>query len=140
MKFQDVVPFLATNHRGVISTKRPNGAMLSSIVVCGAYKGNAAFVSVYPKSQKVRNLRRNSDCTVLSVTEDWRCYAVIEGKAALFDYANTEADNMRVMLREVYMACSNAPHPNWEEFDEAMVRQDAVIVLVHPDRVYGLLR
>ena len=140
MKFQDVVPFLATNRRGVVSTKKPNGAMHSSIVVCGAYKGNAAFVSVYPKSQKVKNLRRNSDCTVLSVTEDWRSYAVIEGKAALSDYANTEAENMRIMLREVYMACSNTPHSNWEEFDEAMVKQEAVIVLVRPDRVYGLLR
>ena len=140
MEFQDVVPFLETNHRGVISTTRPDGAMHSSIVVCGAYKGNAAFVSVYPTSQKVRNLRRNSDCTVLSVTEDWRSYAVIEGKADLFDYANTEAENMRIMLREVYMACSNTPHSDWEEFDEAMVKQGAVIVLVHPNRVYGLLR
>ena len=47
---------------------------------------------------------------------------------------------MRVMLREVYTACSDAPHPDWEEFDEAMVNQEAVIVLVHPNRVYGLLR
>ena len=140
MRFQDVVPFLETNHRGVISTKRANGATHSSIVVCGAYKGNAAFVSVYPRSQKVRNLRRNSDCTVLSVTEDWRSYAVIEGEAALFDYVDTEADKMRKMLREVYMACSDTPHPDWEEFDEAMVNQEAVIVLVRPDKVYGLLR
>ena len=44
------------------------------------------------------------------------------------------------MLREVYMACSDTPHPNWEEYDEAMVKQDAVIVLVHPHKVYGLLR
>ena len=140
MKLQDVVPFLETNHRGVISTKRANGAMHSSIVVCGAYRGNAAFVSVYPRSQKVRNLRRNSDCTVLCVTEDWRSYAVIEGEAALFDYGNTEADKMRIMLREVYMACSDTPHPDWEEYDEAMVKQEAVVVLVRPDKVYSLLR
>ena len=140
MRFQDVVPFLAINHRGVISTKMPNGATHLSIVLCGAYKGDAAFVSVYPKSQKVKNLRRDSDCTVLSVAEDWSCYVVIEGKAVLFDYFNTKADNMRIMLREVYMACSDTPHPNWEEYDEAMVRQEAVIALVHPNKVYGLLR
>ena len=140
MKFEEIVPFLATNHRGVISTQKPNGAMHSSIVVCGAYEGNAAFVSVYPKSQKVKNMRRNSDCTVLAVAKDWRSYVVIEGKATLFDYSNTETDKMRIMLRDVYMACSDTPHPNWEEYDEAMVRQEAVIVLVHPSRVYGLLR
>lgn len=140
MDFQDVVPFLATNHRGVISTRRPNGSTHSSIVVCGAYDGNAAFVSVYPKSQKVRNLRRDSRCTVLAVTEDWRSYAIIEGEATLIDYANTDAEKMRNLLREVYMACSNTPHSDWDEFDEAMVKQEAVIVLVRPDKVYGLIR
>ena len=140
MNIQDVAPFLETNHRGVICTKQSNGATHSSIVVCGHYQGNAAFVSVYPKSQKVKNLRRNPDCTVLAVTEDWRSYAVIEGVANLYDYSNTDAETLRIMLREVYMACGDTPHPNWDEYDEAMVRQDAVIVLVHPNKVYGLLR
>lgn len=140
MNIRDVAPFLEKNHRGVICTKQSNGATHSSIVVCGHYQGNAAFVSVYPKSQKVKNLRRNPDCTVLSVTEDWRSYAVIEGAANLYDHTNTEAETLRIMLREVYMACSDTPHPNWEEYDEAMIKQDAVIVLVHPHKVYGLLR
>ena len=140
MNIRDVAPFLEKNHRGVICTKQSNGATHSSIVVCGHYQGNAAFVSVYPKSQKVKNLRRNSDCTVLSVTEDWRSYAVIEGAANLYDYTNTEAETLRIMLREVYMACSDTPHPNWEEYDEAMVKQDAVIVLVQPNTLYALLR
>ena len=140
MNIQDVASFLETNHRGVICTKQSNGATHSSIVVCGHYQGNVAFISVYPKSQKIKNLRRNPDCTVLSVTEDWRSYAVIEGVSNLYDYSNTDAETLRIMLREVYMTCGDAPHPNWDEYDEAMVRQDAVIVLVHPNKVYGLLR
>ena len=140
MNIQDVASFLETNHRGVICTKQSNGATHSSIVVCGHYQGNVAFVSVYPKSQKVKNLRRNPDCTVLSVTEDWGSYAVIEGVSNLYDYSNTDAETLRIMLREVYMTCSDTPHPNWDEYDEAMVKQDAVIVLVHPNKVYGLLR
>ena len=43
----------------------------------------------------------------------------------------------RVELREVFRACGDKDHPDWEEYDEAMVKQDAVIVLVKPDRVYG---
>ena len=30
-------------------------------------------------------------------------------------------------------------HPDWEEYDRAMVEQDAVVVLVSPERVYGRL-
>ena len=140
MEFSDAVPFLQTHHRGVISTRRPNGATHSSIVVCGAYEGHAAFVSVYPRSQKIANLRRDPNCTVLAVTEDWRQYVAIEGQAILLDYSNAEPERIRVLLREVYMACSHTEHPDWEEYDQAMIDQKAVIVLVSPERVYGLLR
>ena len=140
MDFEDVRPFLETHHRGVIATRRPNGATHSSIVVCGAYDGHAAFVSVYPRSQKIRNLRRDPNCTVLAVTEDWRQWASIEGQAKLFDYSNMDAEEMRVKLREVYMACSDTEHPDWDEYDQAMIDQEAVIVLVESKRVYGLLR
>ena len=137
---RDVVPFLNKHHRGVVATTRPNGSTHSSIVVCGAYKNKAAFVSVYPNSQKIINLRRNPRCTVLSVTESWREYVVVEGAAELFDYSNTESEKLRPMLRAVYMACSDSPHPDWEEYDKAMVTQKAVVVLVEPSKLYGLLR
>ena len=140
MDFNDVVPFFETHKRGVIATRRPNGATHSSIVVCGAYEGNAAFVSVYPRSQKIRNLRRDPNCTVLSVRDDWREWVSVEGQATLIDLNNTDAEEMRVLLRKVYMACSHTEHPDWEEYDQAMVDQEAVIVLVKPERVYGLVR
>ena len=31
-------------------------------------------------------------------------------------------------------------HPDWKEYDQAMVQQDAVVVLVKPERVYGRIR
>lgn len=123
----------------MISTKGSTGAIHSSIVVCGVYEGDVAFVSVYPRSQKVRNLRRNSNCTVLAISEDWQSYAVIEGKATLFDYSSSGSEQMRIMLRDIYRVCSDTPHPNWEEYDKAMVEQGAVIVLVRPEKVYGVV-
>ena len=140
MDFEDARRFMEGNHRGVIATRRPDGGAHSSIVVCGAYEGKAAFVSVYPRSQKIRNLRRDPNCTVLAVREDWREWVSVEGVAALYDYGNTGAEEMRVTLRKVYMACSATEHPDWEEYDRAMVAQEAVVVLVEPRRVYGLLR
>ncbi len=43
------------------------------------------------------------------------------------------------MLREIFRACSGQEHPNWEEYDEAMVKQEAVAILVTPETVYGKL-
>ena len=140
MKFEAALPFLKTNHRGVITTNRTDGASHSSVVVCGVYDGSSTFVSVYPKSQKIKNLRRVPRCTVLSVSEDWSNYVVVEGIATLKDYKNTERDTFKCLLREVYMSCSDTPHPNWQEYDEAMVVQKAVIVSINPNKTYGILR
>ena len=140
MEFEDARPHFENNHRGVITTFQSNGAGHSSIVVCGAYQGNAAFVIVYGSSAKARNLRRNPRCTVMSVSGDWRTCAIVEGQATLMDYRNTDPEKMRVELREVFRACGDNDHPDWEEYDQAMVKQDAVIVLVKPERVYAKLR
>ena len=138
--FERIRPFLEKHHRGVVTTRRANGATQASIVVCGAYQGNAAFVAVYGKSAKVRNLRRDPNCSVLAVTDDWRSFATVEGQASLFDASNTDAEELRVLLREVYRVCGDKDHPDWDEYDQAMVDQQAVVVLVKPERVYGLLR
>ena len=140
MEFRDYEQFVQNNHRGVITTFQRNGAGHSSIVVCGAYQGKAAFVIVRGTSAKVRNLRRDNRCTVMAVADDWRSFAAVEGEAELKDYRNTDQEAMRVELREVYRACGDSDHPDWEEYDRAMVEQDAVIVLVTPQRVYGMIR
>ena len=140
LDFERIRPFLEINHRGVVTTRQADGAAHASIVVCGAYQGNAAFVAVHGRSAKVRNLRRDPACTVLAVTEDWRAFVSVEGQASLFDASNTDAEELRVLLREVYRACGDKDHPDWGEYDQAMVDQRAVVVLVRPERVYGLLR
>ena len=140
MNFEDVKGFLQTHHRGVVMTMQPNGSVQSSIVVCGTYGDDLALVAVNGKSQKVKNLRRDARCTVLAVTGDWRSYATVEGNVTLKDYSNTDGEEMRVLLREVYRACGDSDHPDWDEYDDAMQKQEAVVILLRPSQVYGLLR
>lgn len=140
MDFEQARHFLETNHRGVVTTFQRNGAAQASIVVCGAYQDYLALVSVRGSSAKVRNLRRDPRCTVVATAADWRNYVVVEGRAALMDYHNTDPEETRRKLREVYRACGDRDHPDWEEYDRAMRQQDAVVVLITPARIYGLLR
>ena len=140
MDFEQARPFMERHHWGIVTTHQSNGAAHSSIVVCGAYQGSAAFVSVHGKSKKVRNLQRDPRCTILTVAKDWRSWVSVEGNAQLFDYNNTDAEKVRIMLREVYRACGDQDHPDWEEYDQAMVKQEGTVVLVPPERVYGQIR
>jgi PPOX class probable F420-dependent enzyme len=139
MTFDEIRPFLEANHRTVVTTLQPNGAVQTSVVVGGALNGKAVFVSVMGKSAKVRNLRRNPRCTVLGVDDNWRSWVSVQGEATLFDYSNTDAEEMRVLLRDAYRACGG-DHPDWDEYDSAMRKQDAVVVLVTPEHLYGQLR
>jgi PPOX class probable F420-dependent enzyme len=140
VEFEQVRPFLENNHRGVVTTFQRNGAVQASIVVCGPYQGHLAFVSVRGRSAKVRNLRRDPRCTVVATAADWRSYVVVEGEARLLDAGNTPGEDLRRRLREVYRACGGGEHPDWAEYDRVMAQQQAVIVLVQPRRIYGLVR
>ena len=140
MEFADIKPFLAENHRAVVQTMQPNGAVQASVVVCGAMGEHLVLASVYPRSRKVRNLRRNPQITVLAVTADWRRYVVVEGQAELRAADNSDAEELRLLLRDIFRACSGQEHPDWEEYDRAMVTQEGVGILVTPQRVYGKLR
>src|ERR671919_1371950 len=123
MEFEEVRPFLEAHHWGVVTTFQRNGAAQASIVVCGPYQGNMALVAVRGNSVKVRNLRRDSRCTVAATSADWRSYLVVEGQAQLLDYHNTDAEEVRQKLREVYRACGDRDHPDWDEYDRAMQQQ-----------------
>ena len=140
MEFEEVRRFLESNHRGVVNTHQRDGAVQSSIVVTGVYDGAVAFVSVNGRSAKVRNLRDDPRCTVLAVADNWSSYVTVEGRARLFDGGNTDSDELRLLLRDVFKACGDGEHSDWQEYDRVMRRQQAVAVLVRPDRIYGLLR
>ena len=140
MEFEEARGFLESNHRGVVNTHQRNGAVQSSIVVTGVHDGTVAFVSVNGGSAKVRNLRDDPRCTLLAVTDDWSSYVTVEGRVRLYDDDNTGAEELRLLLRDVFKACGDGTHSDWEEYDRIMRRQRAVVVLVQPERVYGLLR
>jgi len=74
------------------------------------------------------------------VDSDWRSYVIVEGQATLFDSGNTDAEKLRLLRRAVYSACGGGEHPNWDEYDQVMGDQDAVVVLTSPDKVYGMIR
>jgi PPOX class probable F420-dependent enzyme len=140
MEFEQARSFLKAHHRAAVNTFQPDGSVQSSIVVAGAVDEKVVFVSVNGGSAKVRNLRREPRCTVLAVTADWGQYVVVEGRAQLFDSSNSEPEALRVMLRDTYRACGDQDHPDWDEYDRVMRRQEAMVVWVHPQRMYGLIR
>ena len=69
--------------------------------------------------------------------QNWWGYIVFEGKATILTPHNTPAHELRDALRDVYCAATNTDHPNWPEYDQAMVDDRRATVIVVPDQIYG---
>jgi PPOX class probable F420-dependent enzyme len=128
--------FLTEHHNGALTTFRRNGAAQMSIVTCGLLDDGVAFTTTADRA-KLRNLRRNPSCTILVGTGDWRNFLVLEGQARLISVDNASAEEYRETLRQVFRTAAAQEHPNWPEYDQAMLDDRRYAVLVTPSHVYG---
>ena len=137
MTFDDVRPFLDANHSAVVVTFRKSGAAQARVVTCVHYQSGVAFTTTSDRA-KLANLRRDPRCTILVSRRDWSAYAVLEGTADIRWSDRTDAEQLRITLREVYRACSGKDHPDWEEYDQAMLDQRRAAIIVRPRHIYGV--
>mgnify|MGYP001262465079 CR=1 FL=1 len=133
---KNIITFLEKNHMGVMTTFRENGMPQLSIVSVGLFKEGVAFSTTQNRA-KLGNLKRNQKCSLLVSQDDWREYIVLEGNASLLCPDVTDPDELRIALRDVYKTASGSVHPDWMEFDLAMVKDDRCVVLVVPNLLYG---
>ena len=128
--------FTTENHQGVLTCFRRNGAAQMSIVTCGAYQDGVAFTTTEDRA-KLHNLRRNPRCSLMVSHPDWRPFVVLEGTARILSPGRADPDELRQALRDVFRAASGQDHPNWEEYDQAMVQDRRSAIIVVPDHIYG---
>ena len=133
---ENVRKFTAENHQGVLTCFRRNGAAQASIVTCGAYQDGVAFTTTEDQA-KLHNLRRDPRCTLLVSHEDWRPFVVLEGEARILSPGSADPNELRQALRDIYVAASGQEHPNWEEYDAAMVQDRRSAIIVVPTHTYG---
>jgi len=128
--------FVSQNHLSVLSTFRKNGAAQLSIISSGPYRDGVAFTTPADRV-KLANLKRDPRCTLLVSKPDWWGYVVIEGRAQVMSPDNTDAEELRLALRDVYRAAAGEEHPDWEEYDQAMRDDRRVVIIVVPEHIYG---
>ena len=132
----EVKEFITQVRYAVLTTFRRNGAAQMSILSVGTLGAGVAFTSM-GYTARIKNLRRDPRCSLLLSHEDWRRYMVLEGRAEVLSADTTDADRLRLALRDAYRAIHKRENPDWDEHDEIMRDEDVVMVTVIPERVYG---
>ena len=128
--------FLSENHNGVLTTFRRNGAAQMSIVTCGLYGNGVAFTTTADRA-KLLNMKRDPRCSLLVSKPEWWGFIVLEGHAEIMSPEDTDADKLRLALRDVYKIAAGEDHPDWDDYDQAMIDQCRSAVIVVPERIYG---
>jgi PPOX class probable F420-dependent enzyme len=131
-------PFLAEGHRGVLLTLRADGRPQASNIAY-SFADGCIRISVTADRAKTKNLRRDPRASLHVTSDDFWKYVVADGTAELSPVAAGPGDATTRALREIYEHVRGAPHPDWAEFDEAMVRDQRVVISIRPTHVYGQL-
>jgi hypothetical protein len=96
-----------------------------------------AFVAA-GSARRLANLRARPRATVV-IRAGWQ-WAGVEGPTELIGpddaYAGVDAEQLRVLLRDIYSA-AGGEHDDWDEYDRVMADERRVAVLLTPERTYG---
>lgn len=134
MTHEQALEFVRRNKRAVLATIKRDGRPQLSHISYTLDDDGRIKVSVTRDRAKTRNLRRDPRASLSIVADDWHQYLVVEGTCEIID------EDVLPLLRRVYERIRGEPHPNWEEFDAAMVRDGRVVLSISVDRMYPLDR
>jgi PPOX class probable F420-dependent enzyme len=132
MNQDQAMEYVAANHRGVLATLKRDGRPQLSHVAYMLDDDGLIKISVTKVRAKTRNAIRDERVSLSIIGDDWYRYVVIEGRAQIIE------DDPLPLLRHVYVGISGKEHPNWQEFDEAMVRERRVVMAISIDQMYPL--
>ena len=124
-----LLDFLRPRHRGLLATHRADGSPQLSPVTCGVDADGRIVVSTYPGRAKTRNAGRAPRVSMCVLSDDWDGpYVQVDGTAEVLD--------MPAALDGLveYFRCISGEHPDWDEYREAMVRQNKSLIRIDIQR------
>lgn len=125
----ELIEFLQNRHRGMLVTTRHDGRPQLSPVTFGVDRDGRIVIATYPDRAKTRNARANPLVSVGVQSEDWNGeFVQVDGHAEVLDMP----DALDGLIE--YFQCISGEHPSWDEYREAMRRQNKSLMRITIDR------
>jgi PPOX class probable F420-dependent enzyme len=125
---QDKQEFVRSNHRAVLVTRRADGRLQTSPIVCGLHDDGRVAISVTEDRAKTKNLQRDQRATLCVMNDgffgDW---VQIDGTAEVVPTA-AALEGLVALYRQIA-----GDHPDWDDYRAAMVRDRRVLLLISID-------
>jgi PPOX class probable F420-dependent enzyme len=125
----ELIEFVGTRTRCVLATTRRDGRPQLSPVTFGVDVEGRIVISTYPQRAKAANARANPAVSVCVVSDDWNGeYVQVDGHAEVLDMPEA-LDGLVEYFRSI-----SGEHPDWDEYRDAMRKQNKSLVRVTIDR------
>ena len=140
MELTEALAFVGARQQGVLATIRANGRpQLSNILYIPGEDG-LQRISVTDTRAKTKNMRRDPRVSLYVLGDNFWQFVVVEATAELSPVAADPTDDTVEQLVAYYRAGRGEEHPDWDEFRATMVADRRLIVTLHPEHAYGLVR
>ena len=126
--------FLRRHRHGVLATIRRDGRPQLSNILYVLDDDGRLKISVTQTRAKTKNLRRDPRATLHVQGRDAWEYLVVDGSVEL-----VEGEGLPEKLRDYYRKASGE-HPDWAEYDAAMITEQRLLIAFTIERAYGQLR
>jgi PPOX class probable F420-dependent enzyme len=126
---EGLLEFVRPRHHAVLLTTRADGTPQGSPVTCGVDDTGRIVVSTYPDRAKAVNVRRKPRASVVVLSDDFGgAWVQVDGPAEVLDMPEA----LEPLVE--YFRNISGEHPDWEEYREAMRRQDKSLIRITPQR------
>jgi PPOX class probable F420-dependent enzyme len=130
MDRDQALEFIRVNSRCVLATTRRDGRPQLSPVDVTVNAAGQVVLSSRQTAMKVKNLRREPYASVCVFTDGfYGPWCQIEGPAHI-----VELPEAMEPLVDYYRRAAGKEHPDWDEYREAMVREQRVLVTIDVER------
>jgi len=136
-----LVRIVADHRESILITLRRDGRPQSSNVIHAWDDESAsALVSVTATRAKSRNVERDPRVSLHVLGDGFFAgYAVAEGLGELTPAAADPHDATVDALVDLYRSLSGE-HPDWDDYRQAMVRDQRQLLRIRVERIYGMSR
>src|SRR3974390_2352046 len=127
MEIKEALEFLRANHKSVLITFKPAGAIQPSPVNHGVDGSGRVVISSREPAFKVRNLRRNPRATLCAFTDKfYGPWVSIDGTGEIVSLPDA-MEPLVDLYRQI-----QGEHPDWDDYRAAMVRDQRLIIAITP--------
>ena len=101
-----------------------------------AVSDGTIMISVTADRHKTRHMRRDPRASLHVTSSDFRSWAVLDCRVSLGPVAESPGDAGVSDLISLYRL-RMGEHPDWSEFEGAMIDQRRLVASLHPEYAYG---